>query len=371
MLLKTWVRLCLSVTFLGLLPAGLQATQGEQTDDTLTNEALKVTIAWDGPRNGPKAQGRRTLVYIAEDLRNSGVLAVAEGVREAAEVIGWTVHFLDVGTTVQSRKATFDRALALEPHGLIFGGGDAKVNLPYLYPFQQAAIPVVGWHAGPLPGPIAGTPLQVNITTDSLKVARSAARFVIDDSNRKAGVVIFTDSRYAIAMLKANIMADTIRNCLTCTLLSVEDVALNQASRTMPGLAAELLARYGDRWTYSLGINDLYFDHAVSTLVMLGRLPDGAPINVSAGDGSPSAFVRIMNRSYQRATVPEPLLLQGWQLIDEMNRIFAGEQPSGYVNPAILITGDNIRSSINAQNLFDPDNGYRHFYTRIWKGGEH
>jgi ribose transport system substrate-binding protein len=79
--------------------------------------------------------------------------------------------------------------------------------------------------------------------------------------------------------------------------------------------------------------------------------------------------MRIRNRSYQLATVPEPLFLQGWQLVDELNRIFSGMAPSGYVNPAFLVTVDNIRGSTNAQQIFDPPNHYRTHYRHIWSGG--
>jgi ribose transport system substrate-binding protein len=326
-------------------------------------------LVWDGPRTGPAAQAGRTLVYIAEDLRNAGILAVGEAVREAAKAIGWQVRFLDIGVADIQREAVFDRALALAPDGLIFGGGDAVANQAQLQRFQRAGIPVVGWHTGPSPGPIAGTPVRINVTTDSLSVARRAAEYVIEDSQGKAGVVIFTDSRFAIALRKSDTMAEIIRRCAACTLLSVEDVALNDAARTMPVITKALLERYGDRWTHSLGINDLYFDHAVATLVKMGRFPAGAPANVSAGDGSPSAFMRIRNRSYQLATVPEPLFLQGWQLVDELNRIFSGMAPSGYVNPAFLVTVDNIRGSTNAQQIFDPPNHYRTHYRHIWSGG--
>lgn len=352
--------------FLLLLSAESWAQHGAES---MAPGAPADLLAWDGPRAGPAAQANRTLVYIAEDLRNAGILAVGEAVREAAKAIGWQVHFLDIGVADSQRAAVFDRALALEPDGLIFGGGDAEANQEQLRRFQRAGIPVVGWHTGPSPGPIAGTPVLVNVTTDSLSVARRAAEYVIEDSQGKAGVVIFTDSRFAIALQKSAAMAEIIRRCATCTLLSVEDVALNDAARIMPVLTQDLLDRYGDHWTHSLGINDLYFDHAVATLVMMGRFPAGAPANVSAGDGSPSAFMRINNRSYQLATVPEPLFLQGWQLVDELNRIFSGMPPSGYVNPAYLVTGDTIHGSVNAHQVFDPANGYRNHYRHIWSGG--
>jgi len=359
-----WFRLIAGLLI--LCSGGVLAQSAPQVGDGAT----QIALIWEGPRSGPPAQADKTLVYIAEDLKNAGILGVGEGIREAAAVIGWRVRFLDIGGADAQRDAVFSQALGLQPDGVIFGGGDAVANRRNLQLFQQRGIPVLGWHAAPFPGPIAGTPVRLNVTTDSLSVARRAAQFVIESSQGAAGVVIFTDSRYAIALKKSDTMAEAVRHCASCALLSIEDVSLSTAFTEMPRVTQALLQRYGERWTHSLAINDLYFDHAVTTLVRMGHFPDGAPINVSAGDGSPSAFMRIRHHSYQQATVPEPLYMQGWQLVDELNRLFAAEPLSGYVNPAYLVTGDTLRSSRKA-DIFDPDNGYRDYYRRIWTGDAH
>ena len=62
----------------------------------------------------------------------------------------------------------------------------------------------------------------------------------------------------------------------------------------------------------------------------------------------------------------EPLNLQGWQLVDELNRAFAGEKASGYVSPVHLVTPANIEFDGGPDNVFDPDNGYRDAYKKIW-----
>lgn len=83
-------------------------------------------------------------------------------------------------------------------------------------------------------------------------------------------------------------------------------------------------------------------------------------------DGSISAYDRIRQGDYQAATIPEPLNLDGWQCVDEMNRAFAGAPPSGYVTPVHLVTKDNINVDGGPRNIFDPGNGYRDQYKKIW-----
>lgn len=69
--------------------------------------------AFDGPTNGPKAAEGKTIVVLAADLKNGGILGVTTGIEEAAAKIGWTVKVLDGAGSVQSRSAAVGQALAL------------------------------------------------------------------------------------------------------------------------------------------------------------------------------------------------------------------------------------------------------------------
>ncbi|WP_136805176.1 substrate-binding domain-containing protein [Desulfosediminicola flagellatus] len=342
---------------------------GLELSRQIARDATKPTESWPLPSAGPVALDNQTIVYIGEDLRNGGILGVGAGVREAARSIGWKVYFFDIGSRDEFRESVFSEAFSKRPDGIILGGMDGVANAVFLNRFEEAGIPVVGWHVAPFPGPVAGTPIQVNVTTDSLEVARTAAHYVIADSEGEAKVILFTDSRFAIALKKSSTMQEIIGACEKCTVLETLDIELDEVAQQVPQAVEKLLNKYGERWHYSLGINDLYFDYFVTPLVMNGYQPDGAPLSISAGDGSPSAFLRIQNDSYQKATVPEPLLFHGWQLIDELNRLLQKHPPSGYISPPHIVTKDNIWPKHDHLNLFDPENGYRNSYLRSWGKG--
>ena len=63
-------------------------------------------------RTYERSEGRReeTVVYVAGDMRNGGILGVAHGLKDAADVIGWTYREIDGQGTDQGR-------LRLEPSG--------------------------------------------------------------------------------------------------------------------------------------------------------------------------------------------------------------------------------------------------------------
>ncbi|MEL0636994.1 substrate-binding domain-containing protein [Marinomonas sp. TI.3.20] len=331
------------------------------------NAATAPYTKWDGPTTGPKATQNKTIVFLASDMRNGGVLGVSKGVEEAAKAIGWKVRVLDGQGTVSGRTSAFNQAIALKPDGIILGGFDVNEQSAGIDTAADHGITVVGWHAAPKPGPIPSKHIYTNITTDADDVASIAALYAVADSNGKAGVVIFTDSAYSVAIAKSDAMAKVIKECKGCTLISVEDTPLSDTSTRMPQLTTSLLQRYYGKWTYSLGINDLYFDYIGSSLISSGLPENKLPRNLSAGDGSQSAYARIRNNMFQVGTVPEPLNLHGWQIVDELNRSFSGQPPSGFSTPVHLVTPKNISFDGGERGVFDPDNHYREAYQAIWR----
>lgn len=360
------LRFALAGAALGALLPGPSAADPVGDARRAAENASSRSPAWTGPTSGPAAEPGKTIAVLAEDLRNGGVLGVAQGIREAAREIGWNVRIVDAGGTAAGRRRAVVDALAARPDGLVICGSDAHELEPAL---QQASLrlpPVVGWHAGPSPGAIAGTSVAMNISTDPIAVARTTALAAVAQSGGKAGVVVFTDSRFAIATAKAQAMVDVVRQCSGCALLEVRDVAISESAARMPAVTRELLAAHGARWTHALAINDIYFDYAVPVLIE-AALPNGAISLLSAGDGSAPAFMRIRAGTYQTGTVAEPLNLQGWQVVDELNRLFAGQPVSGFVAPVHLVSGDNVVSDGGSRFVYDPENGYRAIYLRIWK----
>lgn len=331
----------------------------------IVSKASLGAVRWSGPESGPQAQRGKSIALVAEDLRNGGIVGVAQGAREAANALGWTLKIFDGAGSSAGRAKAFSDALAANPDGLILCGSDALENKAALLRFARKEVPVVGWHAGASPGPIDGTPVAMNVTTDPLEVARLTAMAAVAQSNGRAGVVILTDSKYSIAMAKAKAMEDVIRACRECTLLEVRDVAISESGEKMPAITKELLQRYGKRWTHTLAINDIYFDYSIASLTSAGIPSDGISL-LSAGDGSASAFLRIQANTYQTVTVAEPLNQHGWQVMDELNRLLAGQPVSGFVAPIHLVNADNIAFDGGKKFQYDPDNGYRDIYRHQW-----
>lgn len=319
---------------------------------------------FDGPTTGPKAAEGKTIVVLAADLKNGGILGVTTGVEEAVEAIGWDVRVLDGAGSVQGRTGAIGQAMALQPDGIVINGFDAVEQQAALEAVVAAGIPMVAWHSGPVIGCDAPGGIFANVSTDAMRVSEVAAEWAVEDGGGKVGVVIFTDSTYQIAIDKADRIQETVE-AMGGTVLEYVDTPIADTSSRMGPLTTSLLQKYGDSWTHALAINDLYFDFMGPALAAAGISGEGAPKAGSAGDGSEAAFQRIRGQQYQAITVAEPLNLQGWQLVDELNRAIQGEACSGYVTSPALVTTEGLEK-LGDSNAFDPDIPYREAYTAIW-----
>jgi ribose transport system substrate-binding protein len=358
----------------GTTSSNTNATSNAKTDDAYMQMAkdyvAKVTAPgtpWTGPTTGPTAQPKKLIVYVSSDQRNGGPQGAGDGAQDAAKAIGWDFRILDGQGSVQGRTTALNQAIALKPDGIILGNVDTQEQAPVIRRAAMLGIKMVGWHIGPVPGPVTDPPVFTNVTTDPREVAKAAAMYAIVDSNGTANVIHFKDSITTISTAKTNASEEVIKGCAGCRVLETEDTPMGDLANRMPSLTTSLLTKYGKQWTYAIAVNDLYFDFSAPSLQAAGVDPtSGYPRQISSGDGSVTAFQRIRQRRYQIGTVAEPLHLQGWMCIDELNRAFAGQPTSGFVPPPHLFIASNLDRDGGPNNVYEPENGYKDVYRKIW-----
>ncbi|GAA3552394.1 substrate-binding domain-containing protein [Microlunatus spumicola] len=343
--------------FAAILPAGDPVAFSKD----LVQKSLSASEGFTPPSTGPKSQKPgATIAFVAGDLSNGGHNSTSKAVTEAATVIGWKVSVYDGKGNAQGNSDAMNQAITAKPAAIILGGLDPTEQAPAIKQATEAGIPVIGWHAGVLTGP--GNGMVTNVSTDPLKVSQLAAAYAVADSNGTAGVAIFTDGQYELAVTKARALEAYVQACTGCSVLTFEDSPIATADQRMPGLVSNLLQQNGDKLSYLLAINGNYFGGAARALEDAGKPKDGPPKSVAAGDGDAAELQRIRTSNYQAATVAEPITLQGWQLVDEVNRKLAGEDPSGFVAAPGLITKENVPSG----DVFDPSSGFRDVYKQVW-----
>ncbi|UXR66171.1 substrate-binding domain-containing protein [Bdellovibrio bacteriovorus] len=322
-------------------------------------------IKWTGPTTGPQAQDFRTVHFIASDLKNGGTSAISESFLSAVRVLKWQAQIFDGKGNPTLIRQQLLHSISQKVDGLVLGGFDAEDHPEEIKRAQAAGIRILGWHASAKPGP--SKLLFTNITTDPLDVAERSALMVRKFGPSKAGVVLITDSNFAIALAKTERMKKILEDSKDVNVLTTLDLSISRADHEAPKAVETLQRKYGKKWTHTLAINDVYFDHMNFPLKKIGRKEI---VNISAGDGSVTALTRIKSGlSQQVATIAEPLRAQGWQIADELNRAFAGLSPSGYVSDPIEVT----KVSLDEHSLKEMEGRipFEDSYMKIWYPGGH
>ncbi len=354
-------------------PTARTGTTPGATGDVVAEAAALLALegvsrqAWAGPADGvARSRARGLIVFVAADTTNGGIIGVYQGVQQAVAAMGWTVALEDGGARADGRATALRAAIAARPIGIVIGGFDPSEQPSLIGEAVAQGIAVVGWHAGTVAGPDPSSPLFTNVSTRPSDVALLAADYVIGESGGHAGVAIFTDSQYQIALDKANLMKAQIERCAGCRVLAFRDTEISASISLMPSIVRDLHREYGAGLTYLLAINGNYFAGSKLGLAQDGVGPRDPPYAVAAGDGDQAEFDRIRSGGYQVASVAEPLHLQGWQLVDEINRDLAGQAPSSYVAMPGLIT---VATVPPRGAVWDPDAGYQATYERQWGVG--
>ena len=333
---------------------------------SIADKATAPVTTWDGPTTGPKAVKGKFVICISQDQQNGGPAGVCAGAQEAAQVLGWRFQILDSKGTAAGDLNVMNQVLALHPDGIINASISNDIIKTQLNQAAAMGIKHVSWHATTFPGPVSDPVDFFNVQSDQVTGGQVMADYVIATTNGKAGVAIVNWSIFPIANLKVNSMRGEIQKCRDCKILDQGDIPLTDGPQKMPTYVTGLIQKYGSQLTTLMYINDGYADFSIPAFKAAGIGPAGPPVMVSFGDGSPPAYQRIRDGQYQTATVPEPLALSGWQMIDEMNRALSGAPPSGYIQPVHLVTKTDVNADGGQQNIFDPNNGYRAAYKKIW-----
>ena len=318
---------------------------------------------WEGPSAAPKPEAGKQIVFLSGDEQNDISHLYGVYIKEAAEKIGWKVTIIDGKGSPTSWLAGMNQAIALKPAGIALFADAASLKDPIKNGVAQG-IKFVGLHAAGLPGPQPDLNLFVNIQEDPREIGKAEADWAIADSNGKARVVVLSHNEYAIAAVKSNATKDEILKCSGCQVLEYVNSPASEAAQRQPQLTTSWVQRFGlPLYATSVGDND--WDFAVPVLRSGGVDPEQAKL--IAADGNRSAYDRIRKGGqYQVVTVSEPIELQAYQAVDELNRAFQGQPPSGFVQPPFLVTKENIKSEGGDQNTFIPSNDYKKLKPSIW-----
>jgi ribose transport system substrate-binding protein len=342
---------------------------GSALADDIVAEAKKDLViyagpqnVWRGPDSAPKPVAGKTIVFVSNDESNDANHAWGQAIIEAAKKIGWKASVIDGKATPMGWINALSQAIALKVDGIITSA-DAKSLQDSIKEATSRGIPIVGIHAAALPGPNAELGLFTNIQQDPREIGKAQADWVIADSNGKANVVVTSHNEFAIAETKSRAVVARLGQCSGCKVVDYSNSPIAEVAQRQPQLVLSWVQRYGMP-LYITAVADYTLDFQVPAL--RGAGVDPKQVKLLGADGQRSAYDRIRNGQYQVVTVSEPVEEQAYQAVDEMNRALNKVPPSTFVQAPYLVTPDNVNAEGGDKNQFNPTNGYKEHYLKIW-----
>ena len=359
------VRLMLLATVIG----GTTLTLPAMADDFLDKVKAEVVMFagpqsdWRGPTSAPKVLPGKHVAYMSTDEQNDASREWGTAIKEAGKKIGWDVTIIDGHGTPVGWQQGINQAIALKVDGIVTNADAASLK-PQIDDANSKGIVVVGIHATAFPGPQPDAGLFVNIQQDPRDIGRAQADWIIDHSGGKARVVVTSHCEYAIACAKAHATESRIKECKGCEVLEFSNSPIAEVAQRQPALVTAWVQKYGTP-LYITSVADYTADFQIPALRTGGV--DPKDVTIVSADGNKSAYERIRaGGQYQLVTASEPYKMQGYQAIDELNRAFNKEPPSGFVQTPYLVTPDNINAEGGDKNTFIPSNDYEKHYLELW-----
>jgi ribose transport system substrate-binding protein len=329
-----------------------------------TQKRTAVQTEWLGPTTGPKASPGKRIVYLSSDQNNALSAQYGEYLKDAGSKIGWEVTVIDGKATAANWITAFNQALSLKPDGIAMTLQSPSITGP-LEAAAAAKVPVVGLHSASVPGPNEQYHLFNNLSSDPAEIGRALVDWAVADSDGKGSMIFIGDNIYPISVVKTDAMVEEIKKCEGCKLLGNENIPAANVSAQMAGIMTNWVLKYPKPF-YALSVGDFWFDFATPAL-RTGNVAQ-ADVRLAGADGTPQAYQRVRDGDYQLVTVPEPIEMQAWQAIDELNRAINGEGPSTFVQPVYIVSKANIAEQGGDKNTFTPANNFKDQYLKIWQG---
>jgi ribose transport system substrate-binding protein len=359
---KTAVAALVAVAALAAAPPGRADAFLDQVQAEVVRYAGPQTD-WRGPTAGPKLLAGKHLAYMSTDEQNDASRAWGAAIAAVGRQIGWKVTIIDGHGSPVGWQAGFNQAIALKVDGIVTNADAASLQ-PQIQDAGAKHIIVVGIHATALPGPQPQYGVFFNIQQDPREIGRAQADWVILHSHGTARVVVTSHCEYQIACTKAHATEARLKECAGCKVLEFSNSPIAEVAQRQPELVTAWVQKYRLP-LYITSVADYTADYQVPPLRNGGVDPSQA-ILVSA-DGNKSAYERIRAGSqYQLVTVSEPYGMEAYQAIDELNRAFQNQPPSGFVPTPYLVTPDNIDAEGGSEDTFIPSNHYAEHYLAVW-----
>lgn len=317
-------------------------------------EARQPLAKWPGPTSSPAAQKGKTVYVVTCSSQGIGCVRAGNGVKEAGELLGWTVRVIDGKGDPGTWNGAIQAAIAAGANGIVLDAVPPALVGDALEKAKQAKIAIVSVFN---PIPDAQSPVFAFVRPDHVAQGRLMADWVAANSDGKGQIILVEDREFPELRQRVVGFESEIAKCGGCKIVARVDSTIGTMAQRLPGAVSAELSRQAGA-TYLVAQFDSQAFFAGEGVRQSGKT---GQIKVAGYEGDPQTIDAIRNGT-QAASIADPAEWMGWQAVDELNRAFAGAPPAN--TPVAYRLIDKANAPDTKGWMGDVD--FRAEFRRLW-----
>jgi ribose transport system substrate-binding protein len=314
------------------------------------------------PSNSPRPQPGKKLVLIS---CGQSITACSDGIGGAAAAaakLGWQTRIVDTKGDLSQAPAAIQQAIVSHADGIFLYAINCTYIKQALEQAQQAHVPVVAaesldcnpshplFSAGVsyVEGPYSEYIRQYGI---------DQAKYIVAKTNGDAKVIVMYESDdLGGTTIQEKAQVAYLKSCATCTVYEVP-YTINDLSTGLQQKVQQALVQHPDA-----NVVVVQYDAVLLSGVAAGVQASGKKVLVMAAEGD-APTLDLVRSGKVTAGIGIPIPWEGWAGVDDLNRLFHGQQP---VSSGIALQFYDAAHNLPKSGRYVPPVDFPSAYAKAW-----
>jgi len=312
------------------------------------------------PTEGPKIVTGKKIAVIPCSMAAEGCARPANGAVHAAEVAGWTADILDPGGDPSKMAALIDQAVATGYDAIVLTAIDVQSVQASVKKAIDADVLVGNFAASDAEPALLTTNVPL-FPEDFFNAGYAMGAKIFLDQGKDMKVAMLTGTEFGSIRERLAGTKAFIDDCKAagggCEVVAEENFLVTDLVKSLPGQTAAMVRSHPDA-------NALWFGYDAGANFGIQGLEEAKlKIDTYGFDANVANLQRIADGRGQIATAGSAMAWIGFGIIDNFNRVWAGEKVIDQGMKFKLLVADNLPADGGA---WDGDVDVESNYKTIW-----
>ena len=330
-------------------------------DDVAAASAKQSPAATPLPQEGPAAASGKSLVIIPCAMAVEGCARPARSTQEAAQAIGWQATIDDPAGDASKMSAAVKRAISSGANGIVLNSIDAAAIQGDLMAARAAGIAVVCDMCGN-----TGDVIQSVVPglDENSRAGYLLGQQAYLESMTRFGTppkfIVMSDDEFATVRARVAGVKKFVDDCKAagagCEIVAEGQHLASEISTTAPGRVVQLARSHPDYNVLFAGY-DAALNFFAQALQQAGLADPKKAFGISV-DADVANTQMIRSKGFQAASAGVDMRRVGYALVDNLNRLFAGQTAAEQGVKVKLINAQNVPAAGSWDGDFDATREY-------------